>query len=95
VCLGTGPWPIPKKILQAVRSSGSLSNSSKFPSLTFKTLAVSLRIIRFNIQKFYVVPTLRLCVLYGSRNEQQMLPYKTLRDWFYNQSGACLQRGTH
>jgi hypothetical protein len=36
----------------------------------------------FNIKKFYVVPTLRLCVLYGSQNKQQLLPYKTLRDWF-------------
>jgi hypothetical protein len=37
---------------------------------------------RFNIKKSYVVPTLRLCVLYGSQNKQQPLPYKTLRDWF-------------
>jgi hypothetical protein len=29
-----------------------------------------------------MVPTLRLCVLYGSQNKQQLLPYKTLRDWF-------------
>jgi hypothetical protein len=29
-----------------------------------------------------MVPTLRLCVLYGSQNKQQILPYKTLRDWF-------------
>jgi hypothetical protein len=36
----------------------------------------------FNIKKFYVVPTLPLCVLYGSQNKQQLLPYKTLRDWF-------------
>jgi hypothetical protein len=36
----------------------------------------------FNIKKFYVLPTLRLCVLYGSQNKQQLLPYKTLRDWF-------------
>jgi hypothetical protein len=36
-----------------------------------------------NIKKFYVVPTLRLCVLYGSQNKQQLLPYKTLRDWFF------------
>jgi hypothetical protein len=28
------------------------------------------------------VPTLRLCVLYGSQNKQQLLLYKTLRDWF-------------
>jgi hypothetical protein len=39
--------------------------------------------IRFNIKKFYVVPTLRLCVLYGSQNKQQLLPYKTLRDWIF------------
>jgi hypothetical protein len=26
-----------------------------------------------------MVPTLRLCVLYGSQNKQQLLPYKTLR----------------
>jgi hypothetical protein len=26
-----------------------------------------------------VVPTLRLCVLYGSQNKQQLLPYKTLK----------------
>jgi hypothetical protein len=31
------------------------------------------------VKKFYVVPTLRLCVLYGSQNKQQLLPYKTLR----------------
>jgi hypothetical protein len=29
-----------------------------------------------------MVPTLRLCVLYGSPNKQQLLSYKTLRDWF-------------
>jgi hypothetical protein len=38
---------------------------------------------RFNTKKFYVVPTLRVCVLYGSQNKQQLLPYKTLRDWFF------------
>jgi hypothetical protein len=26
---------------------------------------------------------LRLCVLYGSQNKQQLLPYKTLRDRFF------------
>jgi hypothetical protein len=29
-----------------------------------------------------VVPTLRLCVLYGSQNKRQLLRYKTLRAWF-------------
>jgi hypothetical protein len=28
------------------------------------------------------VLTLNLCVLYGSQNKRQLLPYKTLRDWF-------------
>jgi hypothetical protein len=51
-------------------------------ALTFQSLAVTLRTTRFNIKKFYVVPTLGLCVLYGSQNKQQLLPYKTLRDWF-------------
>jgi hypothetical protein len=50
--------------------------------LTFYSLAVTLHTTRFNIQKFYVVPTLRLCVLYGSQNKHQLLPYKTLRHWF-------------
>jgi hypothetical protein len=36
-----------------------------------------------------------LCVLYGSPNKQQILPYTTLKDWFfYNRGGECLQRGT-
>jgi hypothetical protein len=30
-----------------------------------------------------MVTTLRLCVLYGSQNKQQLLPYQTLRDWFF------------
>jgi hypothetical protein len=54
--------------------------------LTFQSLAVTLRTNRFNIKKLYVVRTLRLCVLYGSQNKQQLLPYKTSRDCFYNWS---------
>jgi hypothetical protein len=54
----------------------------KFSTLTFQSLAVTLHTTRFNIKIFYVVPTLRLCVLYGSQNKQELLPYKTLRDWF-------------
>jgi hypothetical protein len=53
-----------------------------FTFLTFYSIAVTLHTTRFNIKKFYVVPTLRLCVLYASQNKQQLLPYKTLRDWF-------------
>jgi hypothetical protein len=53
-----------------------------FCILTFYSLAVTLNTTRFNIKKFYMVATLRLYVLYGSQNKQQLLPYKTLRDWF-------------
>jgi hypothetical protein len=38
------------------------------------------------------VPTLRLCVLYGSQKKQQLLPYKTLRDGFYNRGGVFTAR---
>jgi hypothetical protein len=62
--------------------SGSTLLSQDKNYLTFQSLAVTLRTTRFNIKKFYVVPTLRLCVLYGSQNKQQLMPYKTLRDWF-------------
>jgi hypothetical protein len=37
---------------------------------------------QLNVQKFHMLLALRLCVLYGSQNKQQLLPYKTLRDWF-------------
>jgi hypothetical protein len=46
------------------------------------SLAVTLRTARFNIQKCYMLLTLRLCVLYGSRKNQRRLPYTTLRVWF-------------
>ena len=49
---------------------------------------------RFNIQQFYVLPTLCLCVLCGSENKQRLFPYTALTDWFYNRDGLCLLRGT-
>jgi hypothetical protein len=52
----------------------------KTESLTFESLAGTLRGIWFNIQKFYVVPTLRLCVLYGYQNKQQSLPCISITD---------------
>ena len=39
-------------------------------------------ITRFNVQKLYIVITWNLRVLYVSLNKQQILPYKTLKDWF-------------
>jgi hypothetical protein len=49
--------------------------------LTFWSLPVTLRIARCNNDEFYVVITWRLCVLYGSQNKQQPIPYTTLTDW--------------
>ena len=43
--------------------------------LTFRSLAVTLRTTRYNIKKFCTLITLDLCVLCGSRNKQQLLPY--------------------
>jgi len=37
---------------------------------------------QFNIQQFYVLPTLYLCVLCGSQNKQRLFPYTALTDWF-------------
>ena len=37
--------------------------------------------------------TVYLCVLCGSENKQRF-PYTALTDWFYNQDGLCLLRGT-
>jgi len=35
-----------------------------------------------------------LCVLYGSENKQKLFPFTALTDWFYNQDGVYLLRGT-
>jgi hypothetical protein len=45
---------------------------------TFQILAATACTTRLNIQKFYVVLILRLCVLYGYQNEQELLPYTAL-----------------
>ena len=37
---------------------------------------------QFNIQQFYVFPTVYLCVLCGSENKQRLFPYTALTDWF-------------
>jgi hypothetical protein len=52
-----------------------------FMALNIYSLAITLRTTRFNILKFYMVLTLRLCVLYGSHNKQRLSPYTTLADW--------------
>jgi hypothetical protein len=69
-----GPLPY-RLVTSALQETHCVSFNPLKPSGNFSTT-------RFNIHKLYVVPTLRLCVLYGSQNKQQLLPYKTLRDWF-------------
>jgi hypothetical protein len=69
----------PKSLFHSLERNGTGNDKSL---LTFYSLAVTLHTTRFNIKKLYVVLTLRLCVLCGSQNKQQLLPYKTLRDWF-------------
>ena len=52
-----------------------MGNSLYVFLLTFKSLAVTLRTTRYNIKKICVLIALDLCVLYGSQNKQQLLPY--------------------
>jgi hypothetical protein len=50
---------------------------------------------QFNIQQLYALPTLYLCVLYLSENEQQILPpYHIRQIGVYNRYEKCLQGGT-
>ena len=49
---------------------------------------VTIRTTMFNIQQFYVLPTVYLCVLCGSENKQRLFPYTILRDWFFNRDGV-------
>jgi len=50
--------------------------------LKFLSLAITLLTTSFDIQKFYMILTLRLRVLYGSHNKKRLLPYRILVDWF-------------
>jgi len=43
---------------------------------------VTICTIRFNIQQFYVLPTVCIYVLYGSQNKQPLFPYTSLTAWF-------------
>jgi len=49
---------------------------------------------QFNIQQFYTLPTLYLCVLYLSENKQRLVPLKHKLIGFHNRGEMCLQRGT-
>jgi len=43
---------------------------------------VTIRTTKFNIEKFYVLPTWCVYVLCGSQNKQRLFPYITLTGWF-------------
>ena len=45
-------------------------------------LRLTLCTASFNIPKFFVLPTMHLCVLCGSENKQRLFPYTALADWF-------------
>ena len=52
--------------------------------LRFKCLKPSVYYMyhRFNIQQFYVLPTLYLCVLCGSEKRQRLFTYTVVKDFF-------------
>jgi len=88
--------------LQASNRRRSLRQATRLASeglswifLWFNLVKETLRNTMFDIQIFYIVMIWNLCVLYGSQNKQQILPYATLKDWFYDRGGECLQHGAH
>ena len=85
-----------EKLLKShILSSLDIKETSKFHLyLPFNSPVVSLRTTRFNIQQFYMVITLCLCIVYGSQNRQRILLYTALTDWPYNRGGNCLLQGT-
>ena len=66
---------------------------SKTP-LTFKSLAVSLRTTRFNIQKFYMALALRLVLYMDIRTTSDLCHLHRKMMGFYNRGGKSLQCGT-
>ena len=53
-----------------------------FLVLTFQSLKLILCTKSFTIQKFCVLPTMRLCALCVSQNKQRLFPYTALTYWF-------------
>jgi len=51
-------------------------------ALTFYSLLLACCTNRFNIQDFYALPKLYLCVLYLSENKQRLVPLTAKIDWF-------------
>ena len=61
--------------------SHAQQHCSEFHKLTVQSPVVILFTTRLHRNKFHV-PTVYLCVLYGSENKQRLFPYTALTDWF-------------
>jgi len=48
------------------------------PLLTFQSLRLTLRTASLNIQKFFVLPTMNLCVLSGSKIKQRLFIFTAI-----------------
>ena len=73
------------------RLGENISDSTKS---TFKSLAVSLRTTRFNIQKFYMALALRLVLCMDIRTTSDLCHLHRKMIGFYNRGGRSLQCGT-
>jgi hypothetical protein len=72
-----------------------LALSVLFRPLSLYSLAVTVLTTKFNIKNFYMVLTMHLCVVYGSRNKRQICLYSINRLVLYKPGVECLLRGTH
>jgi hypothetical protein len=61
-------------------SSGYAYNNARDVTINLLRPAVTLHTTKFNIQKYYVVLTLLLCISYGSQNKPRLLRYTTLTE---------------
>jgi hypothetical protein len=79
VCVGGRSWgqTLAASICAPVYLLVSLRVSVQ---LTFQSLRLTLCPTSFNIQKFFVLPTMHLCVLCRSQNKQRLFLYTTLTD---------------
>ena len=69
----TTRWPDSSGIAVSVAVEWDVVGLDDPESWSFYTLAVTLRTTRFNIQKLYMVLTLRLCVVPRAKNKQRIL----------------------
>jgi len=56
-----------------------------------KLIVVFSQLLRTRL-RFYVLPTLYLCVSHLSQNKQRLFPYRTSTDWFYNRDKVFTAR---